>query len=101
MKKILDKEFYDSLDDSIKEILPFREFVFLERKNFFDCNYYKNLIEKIAEVTYLESDNFFDKILNFIQVLDLEPEKIGILIKDCNFVKEINSKGLDNAYFES
>jgi hypothetical protein len=88
LKKLLDKEFYDNLDDAIKEILPLKDFLFLERKNYFDCEYYKNLIEKIADITYLDSDNFFDKILNFIQVLDLEPEKIGRVIKDCDFIKE-------------
>jgi len=88
VKKILDKKFYDELDVEIKQILPFREFIMLERLNFFDCDYYKNLIEKIAKITYLDSDNFFDKILNFIQVLDLEPEKIGRVIKNCDFIKD-------------
>ena len=89
MKKIKDTEFYEQLEDNIKEILPLGEFLYLERRNFFDCDYYRNLIEKISEITYLESDNFFDKILHFIQVLDLDIEKIGEIIKDCDFVKEI------------
>jgi hypothetical protein len=92
VKKIKDLQFYNALDDKIKDILPFREFLLLERKNQYDCQYYQNLIEKIAEISYIENESFFDKILNFIQVLDLEPEKIGRNIKDCNFINELDIK---------
>ena len=91
MKKLKDIEFYNQLDEEIKNILPNREFLYLERKNYFDCEYYKNLIKKIAEITFFKSENFFDKILNFIQVLDLEPEKIGRNIKNCDFVKDLDA----------
>ena len=46
MKKLKDIEFYNQLDEEIKNILPNREFLYLERKNYFDCEYYKNLIKK-------------------------------------------------------
>lgn len=91
MKRLLDKEFYDGLDDKIKEILTFKEFMFLERRNFFDCEYYEYLINRIAEITNFEG-NTIEKILNFIQVLDLDYEKIGSIIKDCDFIKDIKDK---------
>jgi len=96
VKKLKDIEFYNQLDEEIKNILPIGEFLYLERKNYFDCEYYKNLIEKIAEITFFKSESFFDKILNFIQVLDLEPEKIGRNIKNCDFVKEIEYAYIEN-----
>jgi len=87
MKKQIDIKFYNSLDEDIKKYLSLKDFLLLERKNKFNCDFYKKLIDNINKK--YNYDNEFDKIINFIQILDLDPEKIGENIKDCDFAKKI------------
>ena len=89
MKKSKDKEFYNHLDIKIQELLTFNQFIYLEKKNQYSCDFYKNLINKIAEITGIETSSNIEKIINLIQVLDLEYEKFGRVIKNCNFVEEL------------
>jgi len=89
MKKDADTKFYENLDERIKNIISLNEFLVLERKNKFDCEFYKNLIDKISEITNFENELYFFHILNFINVLELNEEKIGNILKDCYFVKEL------------
>jgi len=90
-KRKIDKEFYESLDDRIKELIPFRDFKNLERKNYFPCKYYKKLIEKISKIENAENECFFDKTLIFIRVLDLDIEKMGEIFRNCYFKKYLKN----------
>jgi len=90
-RRKIDKEFYESLDNRIKELIPFRDFKKLERKNIFSCKYYKKLIEKISEIENAENECFFDKTLIFIRILDLDIEKIGEIFKNCYFKKYLKN----------
>ena len=85
-KMIFDKKFYLSLEKDVKDILPFSTFLEID-KGKIDSENLIYIIEKLSNINFLEGVTNLEKTLSLIQKLDLDPDKIGSILKNSNFIQ--------------
>jgi len=85
-KMIFDKKFYLSLEKDVKDILSFSTFLEID-KGKIDSEKLIDIIEKLSDINFLEGVTNLEKTLSLIQKLDLDPDKIGTILKDSNFIQ--------------
>ena len=85
-KMIFDKKFYLSLEKDVKDILPFSTFLEID-KGKIDSEKLIGIIEKLSIINFLEGVTNLEKTLSLIQKLDLDPDKIGSILKNSNFIQ--------------
>jgi len=88
----LSKNYFLALDFEIRNLLTFRDFLVLDTVSdnpvlvSKKAEYLMELIEKVSKIKGIDGTNY-SKVLYFIDLFDLEYEKVGRILKDSGYIE--------------